>query len=297
MMKRTATKKFSANSAGSRADMKAHVNIAKVHGGYFSNLKAAQTFVDQGIKSIINKLPRKIKLADYGGGQGFLTKVVANFLRSKGHTVDTFVVDANPGYLSVAKREGLQVHQCNLENCDFKEADLIIMRAVNHYNPIDKQIDLLKNARQALKNGCFLISQVSSGSEANCELRSMIVNLKSLGQAAAETSYHWTSIKEYSTLLKKAGFKNIKLVGYALDCQWTTEEQWDRFHKKEKAAAKGDAKKLAGIHRRRIIFINEAYAIIDEFESKYGCKELGLAFKDNGEAIIKYKYPIIISQK
>ncbi|OGC83001.1 MAG: hypothetical protein A2788_00520 [Candidatus Abawacabacteria bacterium RIFCSPHIGHO2_01_FULL_46_8] len=292
-----AIKKFIASSAGSQADLKARVNIAKVHGGYFSNLGAAQSFVNVGIKSIIKKLPRNIKLADYGGGQGFLTKIVADYLTSKKYKVTAFVVDANPEYLAVAKKDGLETHQCNLESCDFKDADLIIMRAVNHYNAIDKQLDILKNARQALKRGGFLVSQISSGSKDNCALRSKIVNLKSLGRAAAGESYHWTAMPEYSTLLKKAGFKNIAVAGYAPDCQWSPEEQWNRFHKKEAAAAKGDIKKIAAIDRRRKIFIKEAYAIIDEFIGKYKNDELGIIFNKNGKAIIQYQYPIITSQK
>lgn len=290
---------FIPSSIGSRADLKADVNIAKVHGGYFSNIEVAQSFVNLGIQSIEKELPKDIKMADYGCGQGFLTKIVAAWLKSQGHNIDAFVIDANPKFLQTAQKEGLQTYQCNLENCDFKNADLLIMRAVNHYNSPEKQLEILKSAFKSLKTGGFLISQISSGSRENCELRSVIVNLKSLGRAAEGENYHWTSVEEYSDFLKETGFKNISVAGYAPDCHWSPEEQWDRFHEKEtkEAEAENKTRKINEINIRKKIFLDEAYSLIRKYVKKFGEETLGIYYSENDIANIKYKYPIIKSQK
>jgi len=292
-------KKIEPSSVGSRADLKAGVDIAKVYGGYFSDPEVAQQFVDFGIKDIVNQLPKEIRLADFGGGKGFLTKIVSDYLKSQNHDINAFIVDANQTFLQEAKKEGLQTYECNLENCEFENADIITMRAVNHYNPLEKQLEILKSARESLKEGGFLISQISSGSRENCMLRSEIINLKSLGRAAEGESYHWTSVDEYSGLLKKTGFKNIEVVGFAKDCKWSPEEQWDRFHSKEtqEAVESGNTEKIKVIENHKETFLREAYALINDYYTKYSEDILGVKFDDDGKAIINYKYPIIRCQK
>ncbi len=293
------TRRFIPSAVGTQSDLKADVNIAKVFGGYFSSLEAAQCFIDFGIKTIEKELPADLRYADYGGGQGFLTKIVAEWLRLQGHNVDAFVVDGNAKFLQIAKKAGLKTVERNLENCDFKEADLITMRAVNHYNSLDKQIEILKNTAKALKENGFLISQISSGSEENCRLRSNIVNLKSLGRAGEDKSYHWTTIEEYSDFLKKVGFVSVEVLGYAPDCSWSPEEQWDRFHEKETKEAEDEnyGDKMEEINKRKNIFLKEAYVLIKNYVDMFGEEVLGVDFDESGKANIKYKYPIIKSRK
>jgi hypothetical protein len=287
------------SSVGTQSDLKADVNIAKVFGGYFSNCEVAQSFVDAGIKDIDQDLPKDVKLADYGGGQGFLTKTVADWLKSQGHNVDAYVIDGNPKFLQVAQQEGLRSYQCNLENCDFKDADLLLMRAVNHYNSPEKQLEILKSAFKSLNEKGFLISQISSGSEENCRLRSEIANLPSLGRAMDGGNYHWTSIDEYEKLLEEAGFEDSTIVGLAPDCTWTPEEQWDRFNEKElkDVVEKNDTGKIAEINRKREVFIKEAYGIIKQYIEKFGRDVIDVSFNENDQAVIRYKYPIIRSKK
>lgn len=288
-------------SIGSRADLKAGVDISKVFGGYFSNLEAAQAFVDIGIKNIERELPQNIKLADFGGGQGFLTNVVSNYLIQKGHNINAFVIDSNPLFLEEVKRNNpeLNIYQCNLENCNFENTDIITMRAVNHYNPPNKQLEILKSSLLSLKEKGFLISQISSGSKENCELRSAIVNLPSLERGAKGENYHWTSIEEYISFLEKTGFGNINVAGYAPDCKWSPEEQWDRFHAKETTEAQNlnNITKLEIINKNRERFLSDSYDLIRTYISKHGEICLGINFDQNGIATINYKYPIIISQK
>ncbi len=287
------------SSVGTQSDLKADVDIAKVFGGYFSNYEVAQSFVETGVKDIEKDLPENVKLADYGGGQGFLTKNVADWLKSQGHNVDAYVIDGNPKFLQIAQKEGLKGYQCNLENCDFKDADLLIMRAVNHYNSPEQQLEILKSALKSLKEEGFLISQISSGSKENCRLRSEIVNLKSLGRATEGGNYYWTSIDEYKELLKDAGFENSTVVGQAPDCTWTPEEQWERFNEKgmKDSMEKNDTKKITEINKKREVFIKEAYEIIKRYINKFGKDVIDVSFNENNQAVIRYKYPIIRSQK
>lgn len=287
------------SSAGTQSDLRSDVNIAKVFGGYFSNSEVAKSFVDAGIKDIEKELPKDIKMADYGGGQGFLTKIVADWLKSQGHNVEAFVIDGNSKFLQVAQKEGLQIYQCNLEKCDFKNADLLTMRAVNHYNSLEKQLEILKSALKALREKGYLISQISSGSEENCRLRSEICNLKSLGRAVEGGNYHWTSIEEYEKLLEEAGFKNNIVVGQAPDCTWTPEEQWDRFNEKEMRSMveANNTEKITEINNKREIFIKEAYKIVEQYINKVGKDVVDVSFDENNRAVIRYKYPIIKSQK
>lgn len=288
------------SSAGSQADLRADVNIAKVYGGYFSSLEVAKAFVDAGIQNIEKELPKYVRYADFGGGQGFLTKVVAEHLASQGHTVDAFVLDSNEKFLDIAQQEGLSVQRCNLESCTFQNADLITMRAVNHYNGIEKQIEILQGARNSLKNGGFLISQISSGSELNCRLRSDIVNLHSLERSTEGGNYHWTSVEEYSRILRESGFENNEVIGYAPDCKWSPEEQWDRFHTKElkEATDACDISRIEKIEMLKKRFLKEAYALIGKYADKHDSRQdLGVVFDNDGRAIIHYQYPIIKSQK
>ena len=288
-----------ASSAGTKLDLSADTNIAKVLGGYFSNPEIAQSFVNAGIAQIESMLPKAVRYADFGGGQGFLTKVVAEWLKSRSHTVDATVIDANPTSLQVAQAEGLQTQTCNLQDCTFAAADLITMRAVNHYNAPERQLEILRRALRSLKDNGFLVSQISSGSEENCRLRSEIVNLSSAGRVGSGERCHMTAVEEYKDILREAGFTRITFAGYAPGSQWSPQEQWDRVYEKEMrdATAQADTDKIKDINDRKKEFLVKAYDLINDYIQKYGADSLGIDFAAAGVATIHYQYPIIISQK
>ena len=75
-------------AVGTRADISGKVEIGKVFGGYFSNPANAQAFVDLGVKPIFEDLPKSIKYSDFGGGDGYLGKFVADFLKKHGKKDD-----------------------------------------------------------------------------------------------------------------------------------------------------------------------------------------------------------------
>ncbi len=220
-------------SIGTSADMKAGVQISKVHGGYFSNEKNAEAFCKIGIDKILPNLPKKLILVDFGGGEGFLTKYVKNYLIARGYKVDASVLDANTQYLEIAKSVGLSIIQSSIQDSKIKNVDLGIARAVVHYNSKEKQQELFNKIFESLKEGGYFVHQLSSGSEENCKLRSDIVNIKSLGRAVAGFKYKWLSEKDCLSRMKKAGFKENFVVGYAPTNSWGPQEQWDRFNKKK----------------------------------------------------------------
>ncbi len=284
-------------SIGTQADTAASVDISRVFGSYFSNDKNAEAFIEIGIIPILKNLPKKIKFADFGGGDGHLASHTQRFLKKNGHTTKAIVADSNSSFLKEAKKRNLLTKLCNLPDCKLKDFDLIIMRAVLHYNNQNEQKKIMEACFRALKPGGYLVHQNSSGNKENCMLRSTIVNISELGRAG-DGNYHWVSIEEYKKLVKKSRFGKTNL-GFAPSNAWSPEEQWDRFNSKKtkKALEKNDKKLLAEIESRKKTFLKKAYALIDRYSKKYGKKYLGIKENFDGQKVIEYQYPVFISKK
>lgn len=286
---------------GTKADVDAGVEISKVHGGYFSSLEKARAFCDVGVSKILYELPAKIHYADFGGGEGFLTKTVVAYLREHGKEVDVSVVDANEKSLDIVKKEGLRAVKANLQDCDVGDLNLITMRAVNHYNPWEDQVAIMKNARTNLADGGFLLNQLSSGSRENVSLRTGIIHLSSLvyGRNVGKVGYRWVAEDEYPILCAEAGFSDTQLAGYAPENAWGPEEQWERMNCKRLREAEDvkDAQLIAALHEHRNNFVSEANALIESYLQKYENKDLGVERMEDGSYLIHYTYPIFISRK
>lgn len=284
---------------GSQADIKASVDISKVHGGYFGNPENADKFVEVAVASIEKSLPQELSYFDFGGGEGLLTNTVKTFLEKRGHTVKAGVLDANPVYSKKVAEKGLEFINSDIFNSGLSNLDLITMRAVLHYNVEDKQLPLIKKIYSQITPGGFLIHQISAGSKLNAILRSTIVNFLSLGRVKGKESYHWVSVDEALELHKRAGFRSVKLAGYAPSAAWGPHEQWDRFHQKEleEAEKNNDKEKIQDILKRKEIYFNESNALIKEYLKKYGSKETGIEEIEKGKYLIHYVYPIIVAEK
>lgn len=288
-----------AHPKGAWADIRSGVDISKVQKGYFSCPENIGAFLDLGIRKIEQELPEAVRYADFGGGQGFLTKHVTSYLESQGHKVHPIVVDANESFLDKAEKEGLRTFFGDLEFCELLDLDLVTMRAVNHYNAPEKQLHILDNVCRALGVGGYLVSQISSASEKNCSLRSELSNLESLGRTLDGQVFHWATVEEYLGLLKKAGFSGNCLVGYAPPSTYGPEEQWSRFNSKaeREAEAKGDHEAVATIALRKEVFCQESYRLLARYSEQYQREELGIEYREDGTAVIHYQYPIIVSEK
>lgn len=280
-------------AVGTRADIAGKVEISKVFGGYFSNPENAQAFIDLGIKPILEELPKNIKYSDFGGGDGYLGKFVADYLKKNEKKVDTLIIDANPEYLKKAKSLGLKTKVANIQDIKVKNFDLITMRAVNHYNPLKEQIKILKNAHNSLKKGGYLVSQISTGNLANVKVRNLIKNrlLKLTGEGEP---YEWVTTKKYIQLLKASGFKWIKPVGYAPSGKWALEEQFDRYYskKREAALAKGNIKEVRNIDKKKEIYMEYAKKLVKmEKFREAGAKKQGESY------VVHYQYHVIMAKR
>jgi len=285
---------------GIRADLEAKVDISKVHGGYFSSEENARQFIKAGITPIKKKLPQSVRYVDFGGGQGFLASAVRDYLLSHGKDVATTVADANNRFLDQTKALRISTLFCNLaEGFPLSELDLITMRAVNHYNDISMQLKILKNGYRCLKKGGYVVSQISTGNEGNCRLRSDIVNLDSLGRVMSSEKYYWTTEAEYVDMLKQAGFTKIIHAGYAPPCSWTPEEQWERFNgaKTTEALNKKDKKILREIESQKLKFLKDANDLIQDYITSYSEVKKDIEKKSDGSNVIRYSYAIIIANK
>ncbi len=282
---------------GTSADKKAAVDIDKIHRGYFSCQENADDFYNIGVKPIEKELPHKLCYVDFGGGKGLLAERVENNLKTDNHDVETIIIDANDKFLQIAEEKGLKVVQSSIENSNLSEIDLATMRAVNHYNNLEQQQKIIDKVFKSLKSGGYLISQISTGSDENCTLRSAIVNLPSLGRSGSG-NYYWTTEEEYILMLEKAGFSDIKIVGYAPPCYWSPEEQWDRFNslRTNQAVVSVDNDLISKIENDRIVFMEQSKQLIENYLKHDNKNRLDIEIKD-GSYIINYKYAIISSRK
>lgn len=293
--------KISPKAEGTKADIDAGVEISKVHGGYFSSIEKARAFCDVGVSKILSELPAHIRYADFGGGEGFLTKTIVAYFREHGKEVDASVVDANEKSLDVVKKEGLHAINANLQDCNVGDLNLITMRAVNHYNPWEDQVAIMKNAHANLADGGFLLNQLSSGSRENVSLRTVIIHLPSLvyGRNVGKVGYRWVAEDEYPILCAEAGFSNTQLAGYAPGNAWGPMEQWERMNgnRLHEAEESRDEQLIAALHKHRDNFISEANTLIESYLQKDENKDLGVEQAEDGSYVVRYTYPIFISRK
>ncbi len=291
-------KQFKASAIGSNADIQAGVDISKVVGGYFENPENTKGFCEVGIKPLEGQLPHEVRFVDFGGGDGFLASQVEMYLKNDGFVVDALVMDGNESYVEKAKQRGLATTICNLEECNIDGVNLATVRAVLHYNPPEKQLAIINNICRSLNEGGYFVHQVSSGSDANCKLRSAIVNIPELGRAGSG-QYHWTSIDETLKIHNESGFSDTKLAGFAPGASWGPDEQWDRFNAKRSAAAKeaGDVVAVNEIEEVKKKYLEKANILIEDFLEKYGVEETGIEKLADGRYMVNYQYPIIVSKK
>jgi len=282
------------------ADYSSGVKIEKVFGGYFSDQKNIDDFIRIGIKPILEKLKNKNKItvADFGGGAGNLAEGVKSFLKQHFETADMVVIDANPDYLNKAQEKNLDTIEANLlEYYDIEKYDLIIQRAVLHYNEdTQKQKKLLENIKKSLKQDGFFISQLSTGSKENCNMRNEIVNQVGLLPAGGRRTHLWVSPEEYTDLLSQVGFQNNKIAGFAKSGSWTITEMWNRFNKniESEVFSKNDMDEISRYNERKKAFFSNSVKIINKYLDASD-KETLMIEQKGKDFTISYQYPIFVS--
>lgn len=255
------------------ADIRANVDMSKVADGYFSSLENINHLITTAIEPILNKLPQKISYADFGGGNGIMAKAITNYLTSKNFFVDTLVLDANKQYLQEAKKRGLKTNYGTISAFNSEKFDLITMRSVNHYNPIDIQKEMFINVKKSLeKNGLF-ISQILSASSACCQVVSKILNLPELGRVSDSSKIHITSKNEYKNLLLKSGFNSVNHLGEAHSYFWNPEVSWKRFN----PTIVGNESEKNLFNQRHEAYLDKANKLINSLEETVN-GEVALSF-------------------
>ena len=284
---------------GVAADLGLSVEISKVHGGYFSNPDRAQEFAEFGLAELEAELPHDVRYADFGGGEGFLAQHIKAYLESSGHQVSVRLVDANERYLAAAKEktaiDGIVVDL--REYVSAEPLDLISTRAVHHYNSFEDQERIMQNIRASLTPDGFYVNQLSSGTDANCELRTALVNSPLLIHGTGGKGYHWTSIREYHDLAARAGFRETKLVGYAKANGWGPEEQWERMNGEKLRMATGGNNQdlIAELTTHRETYFHWANETIKGYIERYGELEANVVPTEESY-IVNYEYPIFVSR-
>jgi hypothetical protein len=284
-----------------RADLGGGVEMGRINDGYFSNRAYAQAFVDIGIKEIADRFGGEVRYAGFGGGEGFLPRIVADFIAATGRTVHALVVDANEGFLAKAAALGLETLCADLEDVELADYDLITMRSVNHYNDIEAQQRIVDGAFDALKAGGFLVSQNLSGpSDRYCRMTSTLSKLPSLGRVdSAGDAPHMTAEPEFDALMTRAGFSDVHVAGHAPDIQIGPEYYWARFnaHRREAAVAAGDETAVGEIDARHQRYLAEANDLIERFLGEADTDEASRLRHAASSYVLPLSFPIHVGHK
>ncbi len=282
------------------ADYSSGVKIEKVFGGYFSDQKNIDDFIRIGIEPILEKFKSKneIIIADFGGGAGNLAEGVKSFLNQQFEIISMVVVDANPDYLKEAQKKNLDTVEANLlEYSNLEGYDLIIQRAVLHYNESPKkQKQLLRNIKKSLNKEGYFVSQLSTGSKENCAMRNEIVNQAGLLPHGGRRTHLWISPEEYTDLLSQVGFENNKIAGFAKGGSWTIKKMWDRFNKNTESEvfSKNDRDEISRYNERKNAFFSNGIKIINKYLDTSD-KETLMIEQSGEDFTISYQYPIFVS--
>jgi SAM-dependent methyltransferase len=279
---------------GTQKDLKNKVNMDQVLGGYFGDVGIAQSFIEIGIAPIQHQLAKKIRIADFGGGQGLLLSIVRDYLVAQGFMVEAYVVDSNPEFIKECEKKNLQVVLSDIRDCPLEGLDLIIMRAVLHYNAVHNQIKILNGIKKSLAPSGKLVAQILTGSEINCSLRKEIISLPSLGEEIFNGYYICQHFEQLEQTLGNIGFATVEKMGAAPSLRWSLENQWVRFNGPLVDSKSGlyeqpeDKLKM----EKFMLFKEQVNLIIQNYSERYGRDQLNIDFKDNLNPIIQNDYQI-----
>jgi hypothetical protein len=275
-------------NASVQADIAASVPIGAVFGGYFNTSSAAQAFNEFGVVDILSTTATLVRFADFGGGDGYLTKATKDYIESHGKEAQGIVVDLNPTYLEQAEARGLTTIKASLEEVDTPPLEMAIGRSMLHYNPLAVQQLIVNNIYAQLNPGGIFVHSFSAGDSANCAIRSEIAALPSLGRLKAKGEVHFITEDMYTSMAVKAGFTTTAIKGYAPDNSWLLSEVFTRFNPIP-------PQQDAGYIERRKIFMEEGRSLIEGYVHETDVA--GVILLDDGDVRVSYHYPVYVSHK
>lgn len=284
---------------GTQKDLKYQVDMSQVLGGYFGDVTNAQSFIEIGIIPILHQLPQKISIADFGGGQGFLLAIVRDYLVAQGFNVEAYVIDSNPEFLEACEKKNLKVVFSDIRDCTLEGLDLVIMRAVLHYNAVHNQVKILNAIKKSLGSSGKLVAQILTGSEINCQLRKEIIALPSLGEEISNGYYISQHFELLEQTLQNIWFYTVEKMGAAPCLRWSLENQWIRFNGPLEDSISGLSEQSADrLKMEKLqLFKDDANAIIQDYSERYGRDQLNIDFTDNLNPIIQNDYQIYCCSK
>lgn len=213
---------------GTLRDIHSGVDLEAQH-PFFGSPDEARSFFDAGVLPYAGRLPPAPRVVDFGGGQGLLAGHAAQRLRALGFAPETWVVDANPGFLEQAARRGLRTLACDVAQYDGPPADLALMRLALHYNPAAAQPRMLARMRACLAPRGWLVLQLETGEPAICALRNGLAAIVAghVGEAAG----HWVDAQGIVAWLREAGFGGVHTAAdktYESDLAALLRNAWSR---------------------------------------------------------------------
>jgi hypothetical protein len=287
---------FRPSAAGTVRDLREGTDLL-TENPFFASEASAAHFIASSVDVIRDDLAPDIRYADFGGGQGSLTRSVRDHLLAKGFSVNATVVDSNKRYLQQAAEQGLEAVLANLESCDIPAQQLITMRLVNHYNNVDGQCAILRNAKRALAEHGFLISQIETTTEICCDLWNRVAAMADIN--FGDSRCHWVSERAYLAMLRDAGFKDISApsatASFDTPVDLLLNVGWRRSNGvalRDAVAVDSTAEILAEQSRRRR-FMREAHALLYSFLLENGNDAAGLRI-EGSRILLKTHYPIFI---
>jgi SAM-dependent methyltransferase len=284
---------------GTTKDLQNNVKMSQVLGGYFGDTKIAESFIEIGILPIQHELPKKIRIADFGGGEGLLLAIVRDYLIAQGFTVEAIVVDSNPEFIKECEKKNLQVELSDLRDCQLEGLDLVIMRAVLHYNALHNQVKILNAVKKSLAPSGKLVAQILTGSEINCQLRKEIISLTSLGEEIYNGYYISQHFEDLEHMLQDIGFDTVKKMGAAPCLRWSLENQWIRFNDPliNPKSSSPEIYQDNLMMKKFYLFKEQVNTIIEDYTERYGRDQLNIDFTDNLNPIIQNDYLIYCCSK
>lgn len=196
---------MSACIPGTVRDLASGIDLEGEH-PFFGSVAEADRFVRAAILPNLGGLRRRVRLLDLGGGQGLLAAHCAGVLSGLGYEPEGWVVDANPAFLSDARKRGLNTHEADIACYAGIPADIVLMRLVLHYNPQPAQPMILANACRHLVGGGLMALQLESGDKTACALRNRLAAL--IGGWLGTGAGFWVDRESIFEWLREAGLCN-----------------------------------------------------------------------------------------
>lgn len=166
------------------------------------------------INSINKKFPNKNKIicADFGGGNGTYIKELKENIKKELIFTN---IDKNQELLDkdIHSNKKRLINLEDINESEFNEKfDLIIMRYVLNYNPLEIQDKIIRKVKNLLKNGgIFILHHCGTIDIRHKEMFNAVFSTNIVSQKMIRSNPYWATWKEVQDLLINNGFK-VKII-------------------------------------------------------------------------------------